>query len=122
VTHLKKNPDTGKSYRKGRFSTNDLHVLTSLDQLHFILRILLPFYNTSYTDEEINCTEPSRPLVFPARTILSSCVAKIVKTKLKQEQRNFFSVSKKLFLSCVLCLKKSAKDKQNKNFGLKKMK
>jgi hypothetical protein len=37
----------------------DLQVLSSLDQLLFILKILL---KTSYLYEEVNCTEPS-PLV-----------------------------------------------------------
>ncbi len=36
----------------------DLLVLTSLDQLIFILSKLLPFYETIYLKEEVNCTEP----------------------------------------------------------------
>ncbi len=34
---------TGKSYKRGRLSTFDLLLLTSFDQLHFMLKILLTF-------------------------------------------------------------------------------
>jgi hypothetical protein len=48
---------------KGRVSTVHLLVLTSLDQLIFILKILLAYFTkTSYLNEEVNCIEPS-PLV-----------------------------------------------------------
>jgi hypothetical protein len=36
----------------------DLLVLTSLDKLLSILKIYLPFYKTSYLNEEVNHTEP----------------------------------------------------------------
>ncbi len=41
--------------------TVDLHVLTSLDKLLFLLNIL---YETCYLNEEVTCTEPSFHLVF----------------------------------------------------------
>ncbi len=47
----------GKPYLRGRLSTVDLLVLTCLDQLLFILKIL--FNKTSYLYEEVNRTEPS---------------------------------------------------------------
>ncbi len=40
---------------KGRLSTFDLLVLTSLDQLLLTLQTL---HKTSYLNEEVNCTEP----------------------------------------------------------------
>jgi len=40
----------------------ELLVLSSLDQLLFILTILLSSFTKSYLIEEVNCTEPS-PLV-----------------------------------------------------------
>jgi hypothetical protein len=49
----------GNSHRKGRLSTDDLLVITSLDQLLLKLQILLKFfYKTSYLNEVVNCTEP----------------------------------------------------------------
>jgi hypothetical protein len=44
------NPLTSDPSRRGRLSTDDLLVLTSLDQLLFM-------YET-YLNEEVNCTEP----------------------------------------------------------------
>jgi hypothetical protein len=60
---------TGKSYRRGKLSTVDLLVLTSLDQLPF-LKILL----TSFTKQASSMrgsTVLSLPsyLVFPATTL-----------------------------------------------------
>ncbi len=69
----------GKSYWRGGLSTVDLLVLTSLDSLLCFLKILLTFlYKKSFLVEEINCTEPSSQLVFPANRIISNlwCVAK----------------------------------------------
>ncbi len=40
----------------------DLLVLNSLDQLLFIVKLLVAFVTKSYLNEEVNCTEPS-PLV-----------------------------------------------------------
>ncbi len=57
-----------KPYWKGRPSTVDLRVLTSLDQLILILKILFSFIKTSFLNEEVNCTEPSLQLVFPVQT------------------------------------------------------
>jgi hypothetical protein len=47
-----------------RFSTVDLLVLTSLDQLLLILE-KIPFYITSYIEEELKCTDPSLPVRIP---------------------------------------------------------
>jgi hypothetical protein len=59
---------------KGRHSTVDLLVLTSRDQLIFILNILFSFfYKTSCLNEEGNCTElsPSEsiPWMIPCKLI-----------------------------------------------------
>ncbi len=59
----------GKPYWRGRLSTVDLLVLTSLHQLLFILIIFFYLcYTTSYLNEEVNCTE----LEFPAVTFYIS--------------------------------------------------
>ncbi len=51
---------TGNSFCSGGLSTIDFHVLTSLDQLLFILKILITyFYKTNNLNEEVNCTKPS---------------------------------------------------------------
>ncbi len=44
----------GKPYLRGRLSTLDLLVLTGLDQLIFVLKILYKFFIKQAT-----CTEPS---------------------------------------------------------------
>jgi hypothetical protein len=44
---------------RGRLSTVDLHLPTILEQSLLILKILFPFYKTSYLNEEVNCTEHS---------------------------------------------------------------
>ncbi len=50
---------SGNPYWKGRLSTADLLVLTSLDPLLSILKTLFTFfYKTCYLNEEVNCTEP----------------------------------------------------------------
>jgi hypothetical protein len=46
-------------YRRGRLSTVDLLVPTSLDHMLLILRTLFTFYKTSYLNEEVKCTEHS---------------------------------------------------------------
>ncbi len=56
----------GKSYWRGRLSTVDLLVLTSLDQLLFAVMIFFYLcYKTSYLNEEVNCTEPSPSVSVP---------------------------------------------------------
>ncbi len=50
---------------KGRISTIDLLVLTSLDQLLLKLQALLTFYETRYLNEEVNCAEPSPSVSVP---------------------------------------------------------
>ncbi len=55
-----------KSNWRGKRSTFDLLVLTSLDQLVLIMRILLNFlYKTGYVNEEVICTEPSPSVSIP---------------------------------------------------------
>jgi hypothetical protein len=49
----------------GWLSTVDLLVLTSLDQLLLILETLFTFNNTSYLNEEVNCTKPSPSVGVP---------------------------------------------------------
>ena len=57
----------GKTYCGGRLSTVDLLVLTSLDQVIFIFKILFSFFTkTSYLNELVNCAESSPQLVFLA--------------------------------------------------------
>ncbi len=53
---------------KGRLSTFDLLVLTSLNQFLFIKNIILIFYQISDLIEEVNCTQPSPQLVFLAQS------------------------------------------------------
>jgi len=56
----------GKSFWRGRLSTVDLLVLTSLDQILILLEILFTFfYKTSYPTEEINCTQPAPSVSIP---------------------------------------------------------
>jgi hypothetical protein len=51
---------TGESYYRERVSTVDLLVLTCSDQLLLILKVYIYFfYQTSYINEEGDCTEPS---------------------------------------------------------------
>ncbi len=50
----------GKPFWRERLNTVDLLVLTCLDQLLIILKILFTFFTvTSYINVEVNCTEPS---------------------------------------------------------------
>jgi len=64
-------PPKGKSHSrepllKGRLSTVDFFVLTSLDELLLILQELFDFfYKTSYLNEEVNSTEPSPSVSVP---------------------------------------------------------
>jgi hypothetical protein len=58
----------GKLYWRGRLSTVDLLVLTSLDQLLLIMQTLLSFNKTSFLNEELHCTVPLQ-LVFPVSTL-----------------------------------------------------
>jgi hypothetical protein len=46
-------------FLKGRFSTVDLHVPNSKDQLLFISKLYVPFYKTNCLNEEVNRTVPS---------------------------------------------------------------
>jgi hypothetical protein len=57
---------------QGRLSTVNLLVLTSLDQLVFILKIF--FYNTSYLNEEVTCTEPSASVSVPWIILQTKCL------------------------------------------------
>jgi hypothetical protein len=60
-------------------TTVDLLVLTSLDQLLFILKILFTlflFYKPGYLNEEVNCTEPSPSVsLFSRQTVNLICYA-----------------------------------------------
>jgi hypothetical protein len=42
-------PNSGKSYKRGRSSTFDLRVLTSSDQLIFIVKILFTYFTKQAT-------------------------------------------------------------------------
>ncbi len=54
------------SLKGRRSSTVDLLLLTSLDYLLFILKILsIFFYKTSFLNEEVNCTAPSLLVSIP---------------------------------------------------------
>jgi hypothetical protein len=64
---------SGNSYRRGRISTVDLLVLTSLDKLLFTQKILLFFfYKTSYSNKEVNRTEPSPSVSAPRKDLYKS--------------------------------------------------
>jgi len=54
----------GNPYWRGRISTIELLILTSSNQLLFVLKLCIYnlFYETSYLNKEVNCTEPF-PLV-----------------------------------------------------------
>jgi hypothetical protein len=56
--------DRAGSYRRGRLSTVDPLVLTSLDQPLLILKMSL-FYKASYLNNEVNRTEPSPSVSVP---------------------------------------------------------
>ncbi len=65
-------PSPGNPFFRERISTVDLLVLTSLDQLLFLLWILfIFFYKTSYLNEEVNCTEASTSIRVPCLISLS---------------------------------------------------
>ncbi len=53
---------TREALLKGRISTADLLVLTSLDQLFFKLKL---FFKTTYLNSEVDCTEPSPSVRVP---------------------------------------------------------
>jgi hypothetical protein len=56
----------GNPYWRGRLGTVHLIVLTSLDNLIYILKILFTFAKkTSYLNEEVNCTDPSLAVSIP---------------------------------------------------------
>jgi hypothetical protein len=59
----------------GWLSTEDLLVLTSLDQLLLILETLFTFNNTSYLNEEVNCTKPSPSDGVPFHLVFSKCTS-----------------------------------------------
>ncbi len=63
VNHF--NPSSGNTKLRGRLSTVDLLVLTSLVQHLFILKVLRTFYKTTYLNEEVNCTEPPPSVSIP---------------------------------------------------------
>ncbi len=67
------NSKAGNPYRSGRISTVDLLLLTSLDKLLFVLKILFSFfYKTSYSNEEVNRIECAPlQLVFPVKGLTS---------------------------------------------------
>jgi hypothetical protein len=50
-------------YLRGRLSMVDLLVLTSLDQLNFILKIIFTFFDEEV--KEVNCTESSPSVSVP---------------------------------------------------------
>ncbi len=58
----------------------DLLILTSLDQLLYIMKYNLPFYKTSYINQEVNCTESS-----PSVSVPGSAINRFVFLKLYQE-------------------------------------
>jgi hypothetical protein len=72
----------------------DLHVLSSLDQLHFILKISLTFDKTSYLNEEVNSTKPSHSISIHCSS-LPECIT------LKGKLRALLSVIK-LFVEKIL--------------------
>ncbi len=51
------NKEPGKPYGRGRLSTVDLLVLTSLNQLVFIKNFFLPFHKTRFLNEEPGNTD-----------------------------------------------------------------
>jgi hypothetical protein len=102
----------GNPYWRGQLSTVDLHLLTSIDQLHLILKILFTFYKTSYLNEEVNCTEPSPSVKVPctvyyfwARLALKHQKrVEVVRGALVQQFRRINN-SRKRFYSLAISLK-----------------
>jgi len=77
----------GNTHWRGMFSTVDLLVLTSLDQLLWILKIYIySFYKTSYLYKEVKCTEPSPSVSIPwlgqNQKLAFHCDPKIVKLEI----------------------------------------
>ncbi len=62
---LKSNSKPGKTNKRGRLSTVDLLVPTSLDQLISYWEYYLSIYKTGYLNKEVNCTEPSPSVSIP---------------------------------------------------------
>jgi hypothetical protein len=60
-----KGPLPGKTNLRGKLSTVDLLVLTSLDQLILILPTSYTFFKTSYLNEEAYCTKPFNSVSVP---------------------------------------------------------
>jgi hypothetical protein len=100
---------------RGRLSTVDLLVLTSLDQLLFYWKYLTFFQKTSYPNQEVNGTEPSPSVSIPWIDVLKMYARKEKETRLAFG--NFFTnVPGKSYwrrrlntvdlLSTVGCLKK----------------
>jgi hypothetical protein len=67
---------SGKSYRRGRLSTVDLLVITSLDELLVIMQTLFTFKKTRYLTVEANRTENSLAIGFPFPSVLVSASVK----------------------------------------------
>jgi hypothetical protein len=55
----------GSPYIRGRLSTVDFLVLTSIDELLLIMKRYLLFYRTGKLNEEVNRTEPSPSVMLP---------------------------------------------------------
>ncbi len=55
----------GNPYGRGRLSTVDLLLLTGLDRLLFLVKMVYLHYKTSYFNEEVTCTEPSSLVSVP---------------------------------------------------------
>jgi hypothetical protein len=66
----------------------DLLVLTCLDQLLLIIQTLFTFYNTSYLNEEVNCTEPFLLVSVPW---FATCT---------NDDQNFVAAKKSFLSSC----------------------
>jgi hypothetical protein len=61
---------SGNPHWWGRLNTVDLIVLTSLDRLIFILKILFTFLKTRHLNEGVSCTKPTS-------SVRVSCICKL---------------------------------------------
>ncbi len=69
---------SGNPYWRGRISTIDLLVLTSSDQLLFILKLYFLSYKTSYLNKEVNCIVPSLSVRVPWLLCLPSLMLNVL--------------------------------------------
>ncbi len=74
-------PKAGNPYWKGRLSTIDLLVLTSLDQLFLYSQCYLHLLQNN---DEVNCTEPSPSVSVPCHKLKNNALGPVLLNVLRQ--------------------------------------